>query len=152
HVVRVRESLSRAEKLTIGIIAFVAIMIARQCADRINWMVDPDSLIISEHWKMNDQLDDVEINMLADQGDAILELRERQQACLRDQDARKGQFRETIRTCNEHRWALALVVFLLAFGFAFVVVTLLFGGELNYGPNPSDSRDQAGIWRNHNKQ
>ena len=79
---------------------------------------------------MNDQLDDLEINTLADQGDAILKLKERQQACLRDQVAPTSQFRETIRAPNKYRWALAVVVFLLAFGFAFVVVVLVFGGEL----------------------
>jgi hypothetical protein len=79
---------------------------------------------------MNDQLDDLEINTLADQGDAILQLQERQQTSLRDQDAPKGQFRETNPACNKRRWALALVVFLLAFGFAFLVVVSVFGGEL----------------------
>jgi len=43
---------------------------------------------------MNDQLDDLEINTLADQGDVILELRKRQQTGLRDQDASKA--RETM--------------------------------------------------------
>ena len=88
---------------------------------------------------MNDQLYDLEINTLADQGDAILKLQEGQQACLRDQVALKSQFRETIRACNKHRWALALVVFLLAFGFGFVVVVLVFGGELidgTHAPGP----------------
>ena len=88
---------------------------------------------------MNDQLDDLEINTLADQGDAILKLREEQQACFRDQVAPKSQFRETIQACNKHRWTLALVVFLLAFGFAFVVVVLVFGGELidgTHAPGP----------------
>ena len=74
---------------------------------------------------MNDQLDDLEINTLADQGDAILKLKQGQQACLRDQVAPKSQFRETIWARNKHRWVLALVVFLLAFGFAFVVVVLV---------------------------
>jgi hypothetical protein len=89
---------------------------------------------------MKDQLDDLEINTLADQGDVILKLQEGQQACFRDQVAPKSQFRETIRACNRLRWALALVVFLFAFGFAFVVVVLVFGGELidgTHAPGPS---------------
>ena len=76
---------------------------------------------------MNDQL---EINTLADQGDVILELRKRQQTCLRDQDAPKSPFRETNQACNKRQWALALIVFLLAFGVAFVVTVSVFGGEL----------------------
>ena len=79
---------------------------------------------------MNDQLDDLEINTLADQGDVILELRKRQQTCLRDQDAPKSPFRETNQACNKRQWALALIVFLLAFGVAFVVAVSVFGGEL----------------------
>ena len=92
---------------------------------------------------MNDQLNDVEINTLADEGDAILKLRERQQACLPNRDAPKSQFRETIRACNERRWALALIVFLLAFGFAFVVAVSVFGGYLIDHRNPSDSARSA---------
>jgi hypothetical protein len=93
---------------------------------------------------MNDQLDDVEINTLADQGDAILELLERQQACLRDDVDLKSQFCETILACNERRWALALVLFLLAFGFAFLVVVSVFGGALIDGPSPNDPARSAG--------
>jgi hypothetical protein len=95
---------------------------------------------------MNDQLDDLEINTLADQGDVILELRKRQQTRLRDQDALKSPFRETNQTCNKRQWALALIVFLLAFGVAFVVTVLVFGGELidathvtDLGLNPNAS-------------
>jgi hypothetical protein len=88
---------------------------------------------------MNDQLDDLEINTLADEGDAILKLQEEQQACLRDQVAPKSQLGETIRARNKHRWALALVVFLLAFGFAFAIVVLVFGGELFDGTHAPET-------------